>query len=89
MKHHMNRESNEAFSRLLDVLCNWERATGRRTTLLLIPHSPDEIMAAAVDGNPVRIDVPEDLSLLLNNALKERPEKECLALLTRLLGVEH
>jgi hypothetical protein len=53
MSYHKDPEVNKAIIRLLDTLCSWERNTGRRSTLLLIPHNDDEEMIMAQDGKPV------------------------------------
>jgi hypothetical protein len=71
----MDRECDQAYSRLMDALCTWERETGRRTTILLIPHLSDEKIVVAVDGKPAKVETTEDLGVLLHNALTERPER--------------
>ncbi|GEM_PF-3563357 len=81
-QYHLDRECDQTYSRLMDALCAWERETGRRSTLLLIPHAPDEKIVVAVDGKPAKVEIPEDLGVLLNNALAERPEKAGLLVLS-------
>ena len=47
MSYHMDKEVNEAMIRLLDALCMFERNSGRRSTLIFIPHNTDgEILIA-------------------------------------------
>ena len=53
MSYHMDEEVNEAFIRLMDALCMWERNTGRASTLAFIPWEKDERMVVAVDGKPL------------------------------------
>lgn len=53
MSYHKDPECNEALIKLLDALCEWERGTGRRSTLILIPHEPDESVVVAEDGKPM------------------------------------
>ncbi len=53
MSYHKDKEINQAIIRLLDALCEWERNTGRRSTLELIPHNPDEKLVLAQDGKPL------------------------------------
>lgn len=55
MVHHMNPECDAAMTRLLDALCAWERETGRRSTLVLVPHAQDEKVVIAQDGKPLQI----------------------------------
>jgi len=63
MSYHRDKGVSSAIIRLMDELCEWERNTGRRTTLLLIPHSYDEEIMKAQDGKPITtIHIsPEDL----------------------------
>jgi hypothetical protein len=56
MSYHRDPEVNQAIIRLLDALCMWERHCGRRSTLLLIPHEPDEPLFIAQDGKPLPSD---------------------------------
>lgn len=49
----MDKEVNSALIRLLDALCEWERNSGRRSHLFLIPEQPDERVVVAQDGKPV------------------------------------
>jgi uncharacterized protein YjiS (DUF1127 family) len=75
MSYHMDKESNITLIRLLDALCMWERETGRRNTLILIPHNPDEEIVLAQDGKPVPTTVgirPTLTRQLVDLALKER-----------------
>lgn len=53
MSYHKNEEINKLIIELLDALCTWERNSGRGSTLILIPHTPDERIVMAQDGKPV------------------------------------
>ena len=53
MSYHTDEECNSAIIRLMDALCTHERTTSRRSTLIIIPHTPDENIVVAVDGKPV------------------------------------
>lgn len=53
MSYHMDREVNQKIIELLDALCTFERESGRRSTLELIPHNPDEKIVLAQDGKPL------------------------------------
>lgn len=52
MNYHKDREVNAALIRLMDALCEHERASGRGSTLILIPANLDEMNVVAVDGKP-------------------------------------
>ena len=71
MVHHRDPECDTAMVRLLDALCEWERRTGRRSTLVFVPHTPDEQYVVAQDGKPVA--TPRGMiSDILEIALRER-----------------
>ena len=53
MTLHKDKEANQALIRLLDALCEFERYSGRRSTLFLIPDQPDENIVIAQDGKPL------------------------------------
>ena len=75
MSYHKDKETNQALVRLLDALCEWERNTGRRSTLILVPHVSDEKIVIAQDGKPVLgVSFPgkEPSRVLLDMALRER-----------------
>jgi len=75
MSYHRDREINNAIVRLLDALCSWERNTGRRSVLLLIPYEADEPIIFAEDGKPVdgtRWLSAEDFIRYLKIVLEER-----------------
>jgi len=63
MSYHKDKDVEIAIIRLLDALCSWERDTGRRSTLILIPHNDDENIIIAQDGKPIfsHIITPERL----------------------------
>lgn len=52
-QYHMDKKVNAAVVRLLDELCEFERACGRKSTLILIPHFKDESIVMAQDGKPM------------------------------------
>ena len=70
MNYHKDEECDSALIRLLDALCSWERATGRRSTVIFIPHVVDDgEVLIAQDGKPQpRLSVKMAYDL----ALKER-----------------
>lgn len=53
MSYHMDKEVNSALIRLLDALCEFERNSSRKSTLVLIPHCSDERLVVAQDGKPL------------------------------------
>lgn len=53
MSYHIDKTVNTKIIELIDELCQWERNSSRGSTLLLIPHNPDEQLVVAVDGKPV------------------------------------
>ena len=56
IQEHKDKEVQAALVRLLDALCTWERATGRRSLLIL---KEDDYCCRADSGKCV---IPEDLS---------------------------
>ena len=58
MSYHKDPEVNAALVKLMDALCTWERGSGRRSTLVLIPHCVDEAILVAQDGKPLLDDRP-------------------------------
>lgn len=73
MSYHKDEECNSTIIQLLDALCTWERSTGRRSTLIIIPHDPDEEIVLAQDGKPLRVpNETKHAQLLLTLALQER-----------------
>lgn len=53
MSYHMDKEVNSALIRLLDALCEFERASGRDSTLILVPHDGSEKVIVAQGGKPL------------------------------------
>lgn len=53
LSYHSDAEVNQAIIKLLDALCVNERNSGRRSTLILIPHEPDQEIIVAQDGKPL------------------------------------
>jgi len=75
MTYHMDKEVNSAIIRLLDALCEFERGSGRRSTLILIPHNKDEEILIAQDGKPLGDEVCAKkikVELIVPLALRER-----------------
>ena len=72
MSYHMDKEVNDALIRLLDALCEFERNSGRRSTLILIPHCSEEKTVVALDGKPL-LTYPS-LMQLIEMALRDRME---------------
>lgn len=69
MSYHKDEEVNNAFIRLMDALCSWERNTFRSSTLIFVPDNIDEYekVIIAQDGKPlVRSDDPFMLLAILN-----------------------
>jgi hypothetical protein len=78
MSYHMDREVNAALIRLLDSLCMHERESGRRSTLILIPHNKTEDIILAQDGKPLQhvgSHKSKDAHLIFALAMKEREEE--------------
>ena len=71
-QHHPDQEVNAALVRLLDALCEHERNTGRRSTLVLVPHALDERVVLAQDGKPFSNNPVVDAELFVRNALTVR-----------------
>lgn len=73
-KWHMDDEIDRTIIRLIDALCAWERNTGRRSHLLLVPESDDEKIIYAMDGKPVS-HTPFELAMdldLIKSLIQER-----------------
>jgi len=83
---HKNADCERALVGLRDGLCEWERTTGRQSTLILIPHNTDEQIIVAVNGKPALAETPEDLAVILANAMRDRPEKEAIPILQNICG---
>lgn len=49
----IDQSIEHALIALNDRICSWERDTGRRYTLILIPHQDDEDIQASQDGKPL------------------------------------
>lgn len=78
MSFHMDKEVNSSIIRLLDALCEFERGSGRRSTLILIPHNNEEEILIAQDGKPLQHGVTtkeKDLEMMVQLALRERHER--------------
>lgn len=74
MPSHIDPDCDQAFSRLIDELCEFERFTGRQSTLILIPHNKDEEIAVAVNGKPHPLEAQCEIIRVLKHAFRERPE---------------
>ena len=53
MKFLKSYEITRALLNLNDRVCSFERDTGRKYTLILIPHSKDEDIQISQDGKPI------------------------------------
>ena len=55
MSYHADKEVNQAFIRLMDALCSWERNTFRGSKLIFVPDTIDhhEKTILVMDGKPV------------------------------------
>ncbi len=66
---HKDSKCEQALIRLNDALCTWERDTGRESTLILVPESPDEPIVMSQSGKPLpenfRITPKEMLALAM------------------------
>lgn len=69
---HKDSDVEQALIHLNDALCSWERATGRESTLILIPHNPDEKIVISQSGKPLPLDSDLEPELMLANALTAR-----------------
>lgn len=49
---HKDDRVDQAIIELNDALCEYERATSREATLLIIPHNSDENVHLSVNGKP-------------------------------------
>ena len=49
----LDGDVDSALLRLNDAICEFERATGRRYLLMLIPENPDESILISMDGKPL------------------------------------
>jgi len=72
--YHMDKETSTIILQLLDRLCEWERDTGRRSTLILIPEAKDEDIILALDGKPIfdNIKTDLDIEMIFKDSLKRR-----------------
>lgn len=72
MSWHSNNEVNQAFIRLMDALCSWERDTFRNSTLVFVPDIQDEHEKIILvrDGKPMPTSQYRLLSVL--DGLKHR-----------------
>jgi hypothetical protein len=67
-----DQDVTDAYTRLLDVTCIWERATGREITILVIPHNSDEIIGVSSSGKPWRENGIREILTALAIALEAR-----------------
>jgi len=71
--YHEDSDVKKAMTTLADALCTWERNTGRRSLLILVPRQPDENVVMLFDGKPANETAPSDLLLALADAYVRRP----------------
>ena len=58
---HMDPDVRKAMTELADVLCQWERNTGRKSVLIFVPEESDEELALCLSGKPVSTPDVEDV----------------------------
>jgi hypothetical protein len=61
MEFHIDESVNNCLVKLNDALCSFERGTGRKYTLLLIPNSKEEEIHVSIDGKPLSRDKWSDM----------------------------
>jgi len=66
-RYHMSDEVDAIMSQLMNELSSWERSTGRKTALLVIPAGRDEKVLVAHDGVFARQEGVEDTVFLLDH----------------------
>lgn len=72
---HPDRAVEQALIQLNDALCTWERNTGRKSTLVLIPEAPDEQICISQSGKPLPPNRPvpdEEIMEIVSMALTDR-----------------
>jgi hypothetical protein len=74
--YHMDPDVERTMVVLADLLCMWERETGRRSTFIFVPHEKDESIVRLEDGKPTPLTGPDDLLLALADAHARRPGSE-------------
>jgi len=72
--YHVDTEVHEAMTGLANALCAWERNTGRKSTLILVPHQPDEPVVMLDNGREVTSTTPADILIALADAQFNRPD---------------
>lgn len=76
--HHLDSDVDQAFTRLLDALCQWERATSRDGLLLYIPEHKDEPVVISQGGKPQRLEdhvEQDDVEVIFVAAMMRRYDK--------------
>lgn len=69
---HLDEGCSQALGQLDDALCTFERATGRKYTLILVPESPDEEIYMSQSGKPLSRDLDMSPIEILGRALSRR-----------------
>ncbi|MBI3956446.1 MAG: hypothetical protein HY340_00450 [Candidatus Kerfeldbacteria bacterium] len=69
---HIDQECESALIRLNDALCTFERNTGRRYTLILVPKASDEQIHLSQSGKPLPSDFGMSPREVLEIAMHER-----------------
>lgn len=71
---HMDDSCEAAIIKLNDELCEWERATSRQVTMIIIPHNADESILVSQNGKPLEPGLAEKIGLhgMLESTLRER-----------------
>jgi len=69
---HIDPECEAAIIRLNDALCSFERITGRRYTLIIVPEQQDELIHISQDGKPLPLDAGVEPEEILEVAMQYR-----------------
>lgn len=71
---HRDVELDRRLTDLMDTLRTWKRETDRGTTIIFIPHSPDEEIVMIVDGEPIQINSTLNPKNLVETAMHIREQ---------------
>ena len=73
-QYHSDDRVNRAFIELLDRLTEHERHTGQESTVVFVPHNPEEPVVMAQNGKPVSEQPFMGAREILDIAIRERGE---------------
>ncbi len=74
--YHVDPTVNQALIKLNDALCTFERSVGRECTLILVPHSDDEVIHVSQSGKPINLDCGLTPERILQLAMESRNQKD-------------